>query len=66
MGLGRGSRFVFDAKLTSTVDSLRGAASRGATIRRAIALYGVVLKATLRGDRVVLRDRHGQERDLIL
>lgn len=64
----RATSFLFDAKLTATVKGMaeKAGITRSALLRRAIALYTVVVQGQQRGEKLYVVDKDGKRTELIL
>lgn len=57
----------FDQKMTRTVDGLRkNGESRAEIVQQSIALFKVCVQARHQNQAVMLIDKHGNEREIIL
>lgn len=60
------SKFQFDRRLTRTVDSLRGTATRAQVIQRGVALLDTVVKAQRKGFKLFTVASDGSRREIVL
>jgi hypothetical protein len=61
--------FVVDATSRKALDTLRGtinATSNAEVLRRALALLVLASETTTKGGQIVLRDKSGKEREVVL